>query len=213
MTPSPTAEPTPTDTNNPFTRNLLRSLAGTVRAQPDETEAEYAERFAAATAAWAAFFPRDPVEQLLAAQIVSASYAALDCLNKAAETEDPAQADRLRRSFATMNRTMRDTLRLLNIQQKRPVASAAAALAIEPSPPRRRPAAPNPPQQPMHREKPRSGRAAAADPLDKDPAKMSDAELDAAIEEMKARRIAALADPEHPLHREVSALPPHAFRP
>jgi hypothetical protein len=185
MTPSPTAEPTPTDTNNPFTRNLLRSLAGTVRAQPDEIKAEYAERFAAATAALAAFHPRDPVEQLLAAQIVGASYAALDCLNKAAETEDPAQADRLRRSFATMNRTMRDTLRLLNIQQKRPVGSA--------------PAAPNPPQQPIHREKPRPGRAAVADPLDKDPAEMSDAELEAI-------RIAALADPQNPLHREVSAL-------
>ena len=37
--------------NDPFTRDLLRSLVATVRAQPDETEAEYAERFTAVTAA------------------------------------------------------------------------------------------------------------------------------------------------------------------
>jgi hypothetical protein len=67
MTPSHAAAPTPIDPNNPFTRNLLRSLAGTVRALSDETEAEYAERFAAAAAAGAAFHPHDPMEQLLAA--------------------------------------------------------------------------------------------------------------------------------------------------
>jgi hypothetical protein len=64
----------------------------------------------------------------------------------------------------------------------------------------------------MDREKPRPGRAAAADLLDKDPAEMSDAELETAIEEMEAIRVAALADPEHPMHREISALRPDAFR-
>jgi hypothetical protein len=172
--------------------------AGTIRAQPDETETEYSERFTTATAAWSALHRRDPMEQMLAAQIVGAHHAAFDCLNRAAETDDAAQADRLRRSFATMNRTMRDTLRLLNIQQKPPVGSAPAPLDIVPiPPPRRRPAAPNPPQQPMHREKARTGRAAAADPLDKDPAKITDAELGAAITECDA----ALAKEEHPLHR------------
>jgi hypothetical protein len=111
------------------------------------------------------------MEQMLAAQIVGANYAALDCLNRAMETEDPAQADRLRRSFATMNRTMRDTLRLLTLrQQRRPAVSAPPMPAIAPIPPRRRQAAPKPTQQPMHREKARTGRP-AADPLDKDPAK------------------------------------------
>jgi hypothetical protein len=38
------------DPNTPFTENLLRSLAATILAQSDETEAEYADRFAAATA-------------------------------------------------------------------------------------------------------------------------------------------------------------------
>ena len=37
MTPSTAAEPTAIDPNNPFTRDLLRSLTATIRAQPDET--------------------------------------------------------------------------------------------------------------------------------------------------------------------------------
>ena len=210
MTPSPAA-PQTIDSNNPFTRDLLRSLAATIRAQPDETRAEHAERFAAATAAWAAFHPRDPLEQMLAAQIVGAHHAALDYLTRAAETEDPTQADRLRRSFATMNRTMRDTLRLLERQQQRPAASAPPVPAIEPIPPPRRPAAPKPPQQPMHPEKPRTGRA-AADLLDKDPAKMTDAELRAAMMEIGAKCAAALAEAEHPLHPEASPRQPDASR-
>ena len=206
------AAPQTIDPNNPFTRDLLRSLTATIRALPDETRAEYAERFAAATAAWAAFHPRDPLEQMLAAQIVGAHHAALDCLIRAAETEDPTQADRLRRSFATMNRTMRDTLRLLTLQQQRPAASAPPAPAIEAIPPaRRRLAEPKPPQQPMHREKALTGRA-AADLLDKDPAKMTDAELRAAMMEIGAKCAAALAEAEHPLHPEASPRQPDASR-
>ena len=195
MTQSPAAEPSPIDPNNPFTRDLLRSLAGTVRAQPDETEAEYQERFAAATAAWAAFRPRDPVEQMLAAQIVGTHYAALDCLTKAMEAEDPAQADRLRRSYATMNRTMRDMMRVLTREQQRPADSLAPPGAIEPvARPRRSPLAPKPPQEPLQREKARTGRA-AADPLDKDPATMNDEELEAALTKVRARCVAALSGP------------------
>ena len=90
MTPEPAIDP-----NNPFTQDLLHSLTATLRAQPNETGAEYETRFAAATAAWASFRPRDPMEQMLAAQIVGAHYGALDCLNRAMEAEDPALADKL----------------------------------------------------------------------------------------------------------------------
>ena len=55
---TPTEQPTEIDPNNPFTHDLLRNLVATVRAQADETDAEYAERFAAVTTAWAAFHPR-----------------------------------------------------------------------------------------------------------------------------------------------------------
>ena len=198
---SPAAAPPAIDPNNPFTRDLLRSLAGTVRAQPDETAAEYGERFAAASTAWASFRPRDPMEQMLAAQIVSAHYASLDCLNRAMETDDPAQAERLRRSYATMTRTMRDAMRLLERQQQRP-ADTAPPLAIEPIPqPRRRPPEPKTTQQPMHREKPPAA-------PNKDPAKMSDAELEAAKDDIRTQCGIALFNPKHPLHRDALELLP-----
>ena len=149
---SPAAAFPAIDPNNPFTRDLLRSLAGTVRAQPYETAAEYDERLAAATTTWASFRPRDPMEQMLAAQIVSAHYASLDYLNQAMETDDPAHAERLRRSHATLTRTMRDAMRQLDRQQQRP-ADTAPPLAIKPIPqPRRRPPEPKTTQQPMHRD-------------------------------------------------------------
>ena len=128
--------------NSPFTQNLLRTLVATIPAWPDETAAEYEERCAAATTACAAFCPRDTVEQMLSAQIVAAHHSALDCLAQAADTEDQTQADKLRRSHATLIRSMRETMRLLQTRQQRP-ADTDAPSAIEPIPrPRRRPAEP-----------------------------------------------------------------------
>ena len=186
---------------DPFTQNLLRTLVATIPAQPDETDTEYEERFAAATTAWAAFRPRDTVEQMLAAQIVAAHHAALDCLTRAAETEDPARADKLRRSHATMTRTMRDLMRLLETRQQRS-ADTQAPLAIEPIPkPRRRPAEPKTTQQPLHREK------APAAPT-KDPSKMTDDELQSALTDMRTEAAAALFDKQHPLHRDALRMLP-----
>ena len=186
---------------DPFTQNLLRTLVATIPAQPDETDTEYEERFAAATTAWAAFRPRDTVEQMLAAQIVAAHHAALDCLTRAAETEDPARADKLRRSHATMTRTMRDLMRLLETRQQRS-ADTQAPLAIEPIPkPRRRPAEPKTTQQPLHREK------APAAPA-KDPSKMTDDELQSALTDMRTEAAAALFDKQHPLHRDALRMLP-----
>ena len=205
MTPSPADAPTPIDPNNPFTRDLLRGLTAAIRAQPDETEAEYAERFAAVTTAWAAFHPRDPMEQMLAAQIVVAHHAALDCLNRAAETEDPAQADRHRRSYATMTRTMRDLMRLLERQQQqRPAASALPPPSIEPiPPPRRRLPEPKATHYPMSSQK-----APTAEQPTKDPAKMNDEELAAALTDMRAQCAMALFDTKHPMHREALRMLP-----
>jgi hypothetical protein len=85
------------------------------------------------------------------------------------------------------------------------VREPALGLGLRPAlPPPRRPAAPNPPQQPMHREKPRAGRA-EADPLGQKPATMTDAELRVARTEIGAKCAPALAETEHPMHREVSA--------
>jgi hypothetical protein len=179
------------DTDTPFTQNLLRTLVATIPAQPDETEAEYKERFAAATTAWAACRPRDTVEQMLAAQ-----QSALGCLAQAAETEDSATADKLRRSHATMTRSARDGMRQLERRQERP-ADTEPLPAIEPiSQPRRRPAEQNATHYPMQSEKPRT------EPR-KDPAKMSDEALETAKNEIRTLCVTALFDKKHPLHLEA----------
>jgi hypothetical protein len=185
----------------PFTQNLLRTLAATIPAQPDETEAEYAERFTAAATAWAGFRPRDTVEQMLAAQIVGAHYAALDSLARAAETEDDMKAERLRRSHATMIRAMRDTMRLLEIHQKRPADTEAVAAIAPIAPPRRRPAEEKSTQHPIQREKPRPGPK-------KHPSKMTDEELEAAKDAIRTECAVALLDPKHPDHREARRMLP-----
>ena len=181
---------------------MASSLAGTLRAQADETNAEYEERFAAATTAWASFHPRDPREQMLAAQIVAANYAGLDCLNRAMEADDPAQAERLRRSYAVMMRTVRDTMRLLDRQRMQPAEAAPSLPVIEPAPPpRRRPPEAKPAQQPMHRENAPTAPA-------KDPAKMTDEELEAAKADIRTQCAIALFDVKHPQHHEALELLP-----
>ncbi len=202
MASSPAAAFPAIDPNNPFTHDLLRSLAGTLRAQADETSAEYKKRFAAATTAWASFRPRDPVEQMFAAQIVAAHYAGIDCLNRAMEADDPAQAERLRRSYAVMMRSLRDTMRLLERQRMQPAEAALPQPVIEPGPPPRpRPPEAKPAQQPLHREKPPTA------PM-KDPAKMTDRELEATKDNIQTQCAIALFDMKHPQHQEALELLP-----
>ena len=186
---TPIAQTTDINPNNPFTRDLLRNLVGTVRAQPDETGAEYAERFAAVTAAWAAFRPRDTLEQMLAADIVGAHHAGLDCLSRAMAMEDSAVSEKLLGSYETMTRTMRDTMRLLDRQQQRPADTAPPVLAFAPIPPSRpRPPEPNATQHPLHRE---------------NQAEMPVAKPDDGMAEKQALAVAALFDKKHPRHREA----------
>ncbi len=193
------------DPTDPFTRDLLRDLTATRRAQPNETDAEYAERFAAAATAFAALRPRDPAEQMLAAQIVSAQYAALDCLARAAEAGDPALADKHQRSYALMNRAMGNAIRLLEKQQKQPAESLPPPAFAPIPPPRRRPPEAKPAQVPLHREK------APPEKPKKDPSKMTDEEIEIAKDRLRATFAAALSDPQHPEHDELMSLQPEDF--
>ena len=181
-----------------FTRNLLRVLVNTARARPNETDAEYKERYTAIATAFAAFAPRDPIEQMLAAQFVAAHHAATDCLAQAMAATDAPTYERLHRIHVTLNRAMNTTMRLLEKAQARPAESLPPPPVIE-VPARPAPAiALKPLQQPMHREKRRGADGRACD-ITRDPAKMSDEELIAAIALAEARekeeaRMAGLAD-------------------
>jgi hypothetical protein len=72
-------------------------------------------------------------------------------------------------------------------------------------PPRRRPPEPKPAQHPLHREK------ASPEKPKKDPSQMTDEELGAAKDKLRANFAAALSDPEHPEHNEVMSLQPEDF--
>ncbi len=172
--------------DTPFSRNLLRILTSTIRARPNETEAEYKERYTAIVTAFAAFAPRDPVEQMLAAQLVAAQYAALDCLAQAAAAEDATTHDRLFRIHASLTRAADIAMRHLTKAQERPAATLPPPPVIE-TPAQPEPVtALKPRQQPMHREKQRGSDGRVFD-FTRDPAKMSDEELEAAIAHAKAR--------------------------
>lgn len=196
MRPYPTYKQTPIDTNNPFTKNLLQALVSVARAQPNETPAEYTARTTAVVSAWAAFGPRDPVEQMLAGQIVGAHYAALECLTLAMQAEDLVTQGRLQRNYATLNRVMLVTMRALTKLKERPDDVLAPQPVVEPVAPLRRPAiAAQQPQakQPIQREVHRSPTGRVFD-FTRDPAKMDDEELAAAIVHTKARIAAEQAN-------------------
>ena len=185
---SQAAAPARLDFSNIATREILRTLAGMIRAQANETEAEYAERFTATATAFAAFQPRDLLEEMLAAQIVGAHHAILDSLAEAMRSDDPRQAERLRRAAAVMSELMPRTMHILaQLRQRSAEALAPPPPVITPEPPpRRHPPAPQPPRYSPHREKPQP------DWRTMDPAKMSDEQLRIAIQEAEAEE-AALA--------------------
>ncbi len=179
-----TTQPKPNyDTD--FTRDLLRTLTKTARARPNETGAEYNERYTAIATAFAAFAPRDPVEQMLAAQFIAAHHAALDCLALAMAAEDAPEHTRLHRIHATLNRAMNTTLRQLTQAQARPADSLAPPPVIEVPAQPEPVVALKPLQHPIHREKQRGADGRVFD-FKRDPAKMSDEELEAAIAHAQA---------------------------
>ncbi len=185
-----------TDCDTPFTRTLLRTLVATFRAKPNETEAEYKERYAAVVIAFAAFAPRDAIEQMLAAQIVAASQAALDCMTQAIVAEDSLSQAALHRSYTAFNRTVNATMRTLAKAQARPAAAIAPPPVIEAPAQPARVVALKPPQHPIRRE---PARATPAPKPPRDPAKMDDDELIARMEYLRARMEAEGNLPNTPL--------------
>ncbi len=196
------AEPTVINYDCAFTKQLLGTLIGTSRAQPNETQAEFKERSDAILIAFSAFAPRDPIEQMLAAQIVAANNASLDCMAQAMATDDPAEQARLHRRFAMLTRAARDTAKSLATMKARPAdAIAPPPASIQPIAVPRRPAlAAKAPQQPMHREKAR--------PPIRDVSKMEDHEIEARMAELRARMAAAKTEAgeeitaQDPMHRD-----------
>ena len=190
-------KPIPINYDAPFTKNLLGTLVATAKAQPNETETEYNARYAAIVTAWVAFGPRDPLEQMLAAQAVAAHYAALECLTLAAQTGDPIEQGKMHSRFAALSRSMRDTMRVLVTLRERPSDALPPPPVVKPEPPlRRAPIAAQPAKQTqgkqtqgkqsIQREVHRSPTGRIYD-FTRDPAKMDDEELAAAIVYTKAR--------------------------
>ncbi len=71
-----------------FATYMTRVLVSTIRAQPDETPEERANRCKQGHTLWASYVPRDAIEQMLATQIVTSVFGAADCLQLAASTQD-----------------------------------------------------------------------------------------------------------------------------
>jgi hypothetical protein len=191
----------------PFAKDLLRSLIGTIWTPEDETEEEQHLRYHAAFTALAALGPRDPVEQMLAAQAVGAHNAVMECFRRAMLPElDPRIADRLRANAATMGRMMRDTLCALKQRMSSPLPptaaqreareAARAAYAERPVSPEAQPA-PNRAQHPMHPEErvPSPNRVTSAGQEAGEPA-------------------APTGDPspKHPMHPEEERTQPRSMR-
>ena len=130
-TPSPPpAAGTPPDPTPPPTRQLypipdrtLRAMAFTLpRPGDDEPESAWHEEVEAALDTLAALDPHNPIELILALQIIAATAAAQDAQRLAFEPgASESQAHRHRASATAMNRTVTTAMRLLNQQWKRPV--------------------------------------------------------------------------------------------
>ncbi len=191
-----------TDLDTPSTGYFLRIVADSLRAQPDETPAEYEERFTAAASAWRAFNPRDQLEQWVAGQLVAAHHAALDNLTRAMETPDNGEAAQLRGGHAGLVRTIESLMRQLEQLKQRPdesLVQAGPAEAIQVPKPLR-------PRAAVVRV---AGKAAAVSVAPaKTPREMTDEELSVEINAMRKEFIMALFDPKSPHYPEAVAYLP-----
>lgn len=88
---------------------LVNDVAGALALPPALDTAAREDRVCAAVSAMCAIAPRDPIEGMLAAQMVAVHSAALDCLRRAAE---PVAADRAR------DADLRHAARLLHVFQR-----------------------------------------------------------------------------------------------
>ena len=117
----PTTAPTP-----PLYRiayRTLRAMAFTLpRPGDDEPESAWHDEVEVALDTLSALNPRNPIEVILAVQVVAATAAAQDACRLAFEPGAPeTQAHRHRASATAMNRTVTTAMRLLNQQWKRPL--------------------------------------------------------------------------------------------
>ncbi|MBV9248827.1 MAG: hypothetical protein JO227_06220 [Acetobacteraceae bacterium] len=143
---------------------MLRTTLDAIPISPDVTAAEKATQFEAALKDIEHLAPADPTQARLAARIVSAHYAAQECLRRAARPDLPDSVMmRLQGKAAALDRMGRAAQRQLDklkaaqpIQQATPASAPAAERpAMSPVPHTARPKSP-PPQpvrkDPMHRE-------------------------------------------------------------
>ena len=130
MSTSPSDQAPPPHQSAPPTRQLypiparaLRAMAFTLpRPGDDEPATAWQEELQVALDTLAALDPRNPIEAILAIQLIAANAGALDAQRLAFEPGAPeSQAHRQRASATAMTRTATTALRLLQQQQKLPV--------------------------------------------------------------------------------------------
>jgi hypothetical protein len=121
--PPPDPTPPPTRQLYPIPARTLRAMAFTLpRPGDDEPESAWHEEVDAALDTLAALDPRNPIELILALQIIAAAAAAQDAQRLAFEPgASESQAHRHRASAAAMTRTVTTAMRLLTQPWKRPV--------------------------------------------------------------------------------------------
>ena len=103
-----------------FATFMTRVLVSTIRAQPDETPDERANRCKQAHTLWASYVPRDAIEQMLATQIVGSVFAAADCLQLAAATQDARSIARFNGQALAFQRATASAEKRLEKAQLRP---------------------------------------------------------------------------------------------
>ena len=102
-----------------FAAHLNRMLAGIIRPQSDETPEERADRCRQTHMLWASYAPRDAIEAMLAAQIVSAAFGALDCMQMVAATQDRNLIGRFQtRALAFQRASASAEQRLVRMQKR-----------------------------------------------------------------------------------------------
>ena len=102
-----------------FVAYLNRMLAGAVRAQPNETPDERAERCCQTRTLFASYAPRDAIEAMLAAQIVAAAFGALDCQQLATGTQDARAIARFNAQVLAYQRASASAEKRLEKAQRR----------------------------------------------------------------------------------------------
>ena len=119
-----------------FIKSLLQSLSGTLPASAGADPEAWAEQWEAARELFYALRPRDPVEAVLAARVVTAHHAMMDMNARAAL---PGATDekvlRLRASAAAASRSFDVAMRTLEKRQK-PAAEPATQPAAQRQPKR-----------------------------------------------------------------------------